>query len=224
MFKVNKISISLELKKQFQSIIFIWGSQHIINYPWRENRNPYKVLVSEILLIRTRASQVSPIFKEFMIKYPSLEEFLNSQSEIIKQLFSSLGLHFRARFIEAIKTKIKKDYNNEIPNNIKDLKSLKGLGNYSANAILCFGFNQRRALLDTNFIKIYKRVFNVQSKIKTPKNDKYLWEFSEFLLPEKNFVRFNYSILDLGGIICKHRNPQCNICPLGNVCYFNNLN
>lgn len=174
-------------------------------------------------MIRTKASQVSPIFKDFMIKYPSLADFLNSQSEIIKQLFSSLGLHFRAIFFEEIIIKIKKEFNNEIPNNIKDLKSLKGIGNYSANAILCFGFNQRRALLDTNFIRIYKRVFNIQSKTKTPKNDKYLWEFSEFLLPEKNFVRFNYSILDLGGIICKSRNPQCNICPLGIICNFNNL-
>ncbi|GAH00814.1 unnamed protein product, partial [marine sediment metagenome] len=115
---------------------------------------------------------------------------------------------------------LKNDYKKKIPDNIVDLKKLEGIGNYSANAILCFGFNQRRPLLDSNFIRVYNRVFNITSKTKTAKNDKFLWEFSELLLPNKNFINFNYAILDLGGNICITFKPKCHICPLSKICFF----
>lgn len=119
---------------------------------------------------------------------------------------------------------IKNDYNKKIPNNFIDLKKLKGIGDYSANAVLCFGFKLKRPLLDSNFIRIYKRVFDVSPKTKTAKSDKYLWDFSEALLPDSNFIKFNYAILDLGGNICISRKPKCNICPLTRICfYLNNI-
>ncbi|GAH00810.1 unnamed protein product [marine sediment metagenome] len=88
-------------------------------------------------------------------------------------MIKSLGLLFRAKFLEKIANQLKNDYKKKIPDNIVDLKKLEGIGNYSANAILCFGFNQRRPLLDSNFIRVYNRVFNITSKTKTAKNDKF---------------------------------------------------
>ena len=86
---------------------------------------------------------------------------------------------------------------------------------------MCFGFNIRRPLLDTNFIRIFDRVFSFKPKTKTPKTDKFLWDVADFLLPDSNYVNYNYGILDIGGIICKVKNPKCNACPISIICNYN---
>jgi len=157
-----------------------------------------------------------------MKNFPTLDIFLDSKLETIKDLIQSLGLLKRAIMLNDLALQIKNEFNNKIPKNFSELKTLKGIGNYGANAILCFGFNEKRPLLDTNFIRIYKRVFNVISKTKTPKTDKFLWNFSEELLPEKKIIEFNYGILDLGGTICLNKNPKCSFCPLNEICNYCN--
>lgn len=139
---------------------------------------------------------------------------------IVKDIIKSLGLLFRAQNLDEIRIKIRENFNNGIPSEFENLKKLKGIGDYSANAILCFGFSEKRPLLDANFIRIYKRVFNIASKKKTAKTDKFLWNFSENLLPDKNFIDFNYGILDIGGNICTPKNPKCLECPLKDLCNF----
>ena len=209
--------------KSFQKLVLIWSKENFIHYPWRENRKPYRVLISEILLIRTKASQVVPVYNRFIEQYPTLHKFFKVEIENVNDLISSLGLLFRAKLIIELKEQLQNKFNNKIPNNFKDLKSLKGIGVYGANAILCFGFGEKRPLLDSNFIRIYKRVFNVHSKTKTPKTDKFLWGFSEKLLPDYDYIGFNYAVLDLGGTVCLSRKPKCEICPVNNLCeYFEN--
>lgn len=191
-----------------------------MDYPWRRDRTPYKVLISEIFLTRTKATQVVPVYNNFIEKYPTLERFLDMEVNDVEDLIKSLGLLFRAKQLKELSIQIKKVFNKTIPKSEEELKDLKGIGNYGSNAILCFGFNQKKALIDTNFIRIYKRVFSIDSKTKTPKTDKYLWEFSEKLLPEIYFIEFNYALLDIGGRICLNKNPKCNICPLNQLCHY----
>lgn len=158
-----------------------------------------------------------------MKKYPNLENFLELDLKIIEEIIKSLGLIKRVEMIEEISRDIKNKFNHRIPDSLSELKSLKGIGDYGANAILCFAYNQKRPLLDSNFIRIYTRVFNIKPKTKTAKTDKFLWEFSEKLLPEEKYIEFNYGILDLGGIICQKK-PKCNICPLNSLCsYYKNM-
>lgn len=205
-------------KIEFQDSIIDWYRKNIITYPWHKNKTPYSVLISEILLIRTKASQVILVFNDFMKKYPTLESFLNFKPDTIEEIIKPIGLLFRAKLLEDIAKQVKTQFNSQIPNNLSDLKSLKGIGNYTGNAILCFGFNEKRPLLDVNFIRIYKRVFNINSKTKNPKNDKFLWEFSEYLLPDSDYVDYNYAILNFGIEICLNKKPKCNICPIKKIC------
>jgi len=206
--------------KIFQKNILDWSKDNLIDYPWRKDRNPYRVFISEILLIRTKASQVTPVYKDFINIYSNLEKFIEMDLKTVKTLIKSLGLLFRAEILQEITNQIKNEFNNKIPDSFKELKSLKGIGNYGANAILCFGFEKKRPLLDSNFIRLYKRVFNISPKTKTAKSDKFLWEFSEQLLPEKDFIIFNYGVLDFGGQICLPKKPKCGICPLKQICVF----
>lgn len=211
--------------EQFQKLILNWVADNLKIYPWREKRTPYKVMISEYFLTRTKAHQVEPIFIKFIEKYPSLESFLELETEIAWNIMNSLGLHKRVEMLKKLAEQLQQNYNNKIPDNFKDLKLLMGIGKYSANAILCFGFNYKRPLLDANLIRLYKRVLNVTSKTKTPKTDKYLWEFSEKLLPEKDYVIFNYGILDFCIEICTPKNPKCEDCPLNQMCnYYNSKN
>lgn len=143
----------------------------------------------------------------------------------VKKLIKPLGLAYRAEGLKKVSDKIKNEFNKKVPDNLKQLKSLFGVGDYGANAVLCFGFNRKRPLLDTNFIRIYKRVFNISSEKKRPKSDKMLWEFSEFLLPEKKYVEFNYGVLDFGGNVCTSKKPKCESCFINEMCfYYNNIN
>ena len=201
-------------------MILNWADDNLVEYPWRNKRNPYKVLISEILLTRTRAKQVTPVYTDFMTKYPTLNYFLKAELKDLKQLLKSLGLLFRAEMLIYLAFQLKNDYDNKIPDTLADLKTLKGIGDYGANAILCFGFNERSSLLDTNFIRIFTRVFGIKSKTKTPKTDKFLWEISKAILPNDGYIKYNYGILDLGGKICLSRTPKCNICPIKKVCLF----
>ncbi len=205
-------------KKRFRKKILNWSKDNLRDYPWRKKRNPYKVLISEILLTRTKAKQVVPVYNEFMERYPNVRSILNMKFEIVAELIKSLGLAFRADMLKTLSEQLKNDYNKKIPGNVNRLKKLRGVGNYCANAVLCFGMGKKRAILDANFIRIYKRVFGIRPKTKTAKSDKYFWGFAETMLPKKKYVEYNYGILDLGGYICKNRNPECNICPVNEIC------
>ncbi|MHA1285095.1 MAG: hypothetical protein ACTSQP_21560 [Promethearchaeota archaeon] len=210
------------LKKDFQKYLLKWAEKNVINYPWRKYRTPYRVLISEIFLTRTKAKQVIPVYIKFMEKFPNLNTFLSSNYSEIFNIIKSLGLLYRAQKLESLKIILKMKYKNEIPHNYKELKALPGIGQYSANAILCFGFNERRPLLDSNFIRIFERVFNIKSITKNAKSDKFLWQISDFFLPKNEFIKYNYAVLDLGGNICQSRKPKCQVCPLTSFCnYFN---
>ena len=213
------IYLNGQLIKKFSEKILKWAESNLAKHPWREIRTPYTILISEILLTRTNAIQVVPIYKKFIEKYPQLEVFLEAKYEILLDLMKSLGLLYRAKKMMILITILKEDYNSKIPETFKNLKTLPGIGDYGANAILCFGYNKKKPLIDTNFIRIFKRVFNARPKTKTPKTDKYLWEFAEGLVPDKNFVEYNYGVIDFASKICLSRKPRCNDCLMTQICY-----
>ena len=97
-----------------------------------------------------------------------------------------------------------------------------GIGKYSANAILCFAYGEKKPLLDNNIVRLYDKVFNVRSDKKKPTTDNELWEISEQLLPNEDFVNYNYGILDLCIDICAPKKPKCDLCPLTEICYYFN--
>lgn len=213
------ISLSGELIKKFSAKILIWAESNLVKHPWRENRAPYTILISEILLTRTNADQVNPVYIKFMERYPTLEVFLEAKYESLLYLIKSLGLLYRAKKMMNLITILKEDYNSKIPETFKHLKTLPGIGDYGANAILCFGYNKKKPLIDTNFIRVFKRVFNAMPKTKTPKTDKYLWKFAEGLVPNIYFVEYNYGVIDFASKICLSRKPRCNDCLINQICY-----
>ncbi len=176
-------------------------------------------MISEILLTRTNAAQVIPIYIRFMEKYPMLNDFLEASYEVLLDLIKTLGLLYRAKKMMKLIESIKENYEMKIPKTFYKLKNLPGIGDYGANAILCFGYNKNKPLIDTNFIRVFKRVLNISPKTKTPKTDKYLWDFAEGLVPDKSFVEYNYGVIDFASKVCLSRNPRCKDCTMNQICY-----
>ena len=158
------ISIPQEAIVIFQEKILKWTEFNLEKYPWRENRTPYRIMISEILLTRTNVAQVIPVYIKFMQRYPSLDKFLEASHGSLLDLIRTLGLLYRANKMTKLIKCIKENYGLKIPKTFNTLKSLPGIGDYGANAILCFGYNKREGLIDTNFIRIFSRFFNVNSK------------------------------------------------------------
>jgi len=216
------ISITQEIIIIFQEKILKWAEDNLEKYPWRENRTPYSIMISEILLTRTKAAQVIPVYLKFMEKYPNLEVFLEASYEKILKLIRTLGLLNRANKMMILIKYFKEYYDLKIPETFDTLKNLPGIGDYGAKAILCFGYNKREGLIDTNFIRIFSRFFNINSKTKTPKTDNFLWNFAKKIVPEKNFINYNYGVIDFANKVCSSKNPKCESCVLKELCYFSN--
>ena len=181
----------------FQSVLLEWYSRNKRTFPWRYTYNPYYVLVSEIMLQQTGAKQVVQVYNDFIDKYPTLRHLSEALYDDVLILFDRIGLRYRAERIINIAKEIMKS-NTDIPSTREGLISIKGIGKYTCNAILCFGYSQPYAIVDTNVIRVFDRILDYKTRLQPPHTDKDIWKFAQSILPEKDFVDYNYALLDLG--------------------------
>jgi len=173
------------------------------------------------MLQKTNAEKVELVYPGFIKKYPDFKSLKKGSEMKLKEELKYLGLqNQKVPVLKELSNICLKQYNNTLPSKKEDLISIKGIGDYIANAVLCFAFNQRVPIIDGNVIRILKRVFNITSKKKNPRSDIYIWEQMEQLLPKDKFKRFNYALLDFAALICKFYNPKCEICFFVENCYY----
>ncbi|MBA7632096.1 Adenine DNA glycosylase [subsurface metagenome] len=196
-----------------------WYEKEARDFPWRRTRDPYKVLVSEILLQKTTSKQVSGIYRPFFERYPSVRELAGTSTGEIKEIVGKLGLEKRADFLKEAANKIVNEYGGKIPESPEFLKSLKGVGNYVCNSVLCFAFGVPCHIVDNNVARVLRRYFGLDST-KRAHSDKELWKVAERVLPLKKFREFNYALLDFAALICKPKNPLHEQCPLKKLCIY----
>lgn len=206
--------------EKFRDLLISWGRKNLRDFPWRKNRTPYKMLICELFLQRTKAEQVVPIYENFIQKYETITALHIASYEELFRNMQGLGLKKRVGMLKEIAREIHTAHRDEIPNSYTELVSLKGIGQYLANAILCFGFNERVPILDSNIIRIFDRALGVTSRTKSAKYDKKLWAFAEDLLPEKDFVLYNYALIDFGALICTPKQPRHDACFFIRNCMF----
>jgi len=211
----------MELKnKKFVALLLDWFKSNKRDFHWRTQKlTPFQVLIAELMLQKTNATQVEKIFPNFIKKYPTAKNILELSEEDLENEFQPLGL-FKRRARDLKKTaQIILENDSKIPTTKKSLKKLPGIGDYIANAIICFAFNQSAPIVDANVGRVIKRVYSFPVKA-APSRDKKLLEKMRELLPKDNFKEFNYAILDLAALICLPKNPRCEICPLKKTCNF----
>ena len=211
--------LSSTKKRIFAQRLLSWFSANKVSFPWRETRNPYKILIAEMLLRKTTRKQVMKIFSEFIEKYPDVSSLKVASTNEIERIITTLGMeHQRAYLLKALAERLMADFDGRIPLRYEALLSLPGVGPYAANAVMCFCLDMKKPLVDTNVIRVVQRVFSFDSSKKRPRTDPKIWEFVSRLIPNGKASAFNLSLLDFAAVVCTPKNPKCSDCPLTGIC------
>ena len=203
-----------------QTSLLSWFQDNGRTFPWRKTRDPYKVLIAEKPLQQTSVRQdLVKAYEEMLATYPSPSELAEAKIDTIRGIIHALGLHYRAQELLTLAQKVCKNHNGEIPNDFESLMALPGIGDYTSRAILCFAFGREVPIVDTNVACILHRLFGLSEPIPAnPARKRSLIEMADSLLPPGKARDFNFALLDLGAMVCKSANPECQVCPLLTFC------
>ena len=194
-----------------------WWKHDGRDFPWRHSKNPYMILIAELMLHRTRASQVESIYSSFIYKYPKLEDLLAAQDDDICNFLKPLGLNWRIGSIIELIKELKEVYHGKIPVSKQALIYLSGVGDYVASAIRCFAYGFPEIVVDTNTSRVVSRLIGFQETGEMRRKKEVREAYREILDTEKP-SEFNYALLDLGALICTPSNQNCHMCPIKKWC------
>jgi A/G-specific adenine glycosylase len=203
--------------KEIAEKLINWYKKDGFNFPWRDkNVEPFVNLVTELMLQRTNTTAVKKFYPTIKKKYSNPDDIINAKFEEIIDDLRFLGFYNkRAKVLKEMARVIKKEFGGIVPESEEKLRKIKGIGSYIARAVLCFSFNKRVSIIDSNVTRIISRFFNIDKN-----SNKKTREKVELLLPEKSYKDFNYALLDLGALICKPNNPNCKNCPINKFCVY----
>jgi len=204
------------------STLLSWFDKNGRTFPWRETfekPDPYVILFTEIMLQRTKAEQVVPVYLEFVRKYPTFRELSLASKNDVVSLFARLGLKWRAENVPRLIREIAEKYHGSIPRELSDLRKLPGVGEYVAAAVACYAFGYRTVAIDSNVVRVVSRLFGITVTMDSGRRDVGLLRVAADLLPQNRVRDFNLALLDISAAICKPK-PLCNICPLSKYCAF----
>lgn len=211
---------------QFSRKLLKWREDNNYDqkFPWRNSQSRYKILLSEVLLKKTTRKQVASEWKNILMSYKNFEDLRKSNLRSLKKVLKPLGLeHTRSKNLKEISKKILNDFGGKVPSTKDDLLSLPGVGPYTANAVLCFAFQHDVSMVDTNIMRVVKRIFSIVTNKTRERTDKKIWRFVEDLPPKGRGKAFNYAILDFASEVCTAKNPKCPTCPMRKICgYYKN--
>ena len=215
---VGPIPNSLFQTRDFRSALLRWYGNHGRDLPWRHTRDPYAILVSEIMLQQTQVATVIPYYKEWLRRFPDFRALARATESEVLHAWQGLGYYSRARNLHAAATRISKDYGSRCPETAAELAALPGLGRYTTNAILTFAFDQPVAVVEANIVRLLARIFDVSAPVDTTAGRETIWTHAAQLVPPQRAGEFNSALMDLGATICLPRAPQCGVCPAKPFC------
>ncbi|MFW9990663.1 MAG: A/G-specific adenine glycosylase [Candidatus Odinarchaeota archaeon] len=206
---------------KFSTALLLWFKDHARVFFWREEKlTSFQSLVVELLLQKTRAETVEKFIRGFLKRYPDPESVNKAETSDLEEHLEPLGLSKRrANHLKEISKNILEKHGGNVPMEYAALTSMKGVGPYIANAVICFNGGIRKTVIDSNVIRIITRYFDLPVPMDVRRPGK-IAEVLDDLLPEKEFSDFNYALLDLGALICLPRKPYCQECPLMEGCQY----
>jgi A/G-specific adenine glycosylase len=175
-----------------------------------------------MMLHQTQVDRVIPKYHEFLKAYPTFEALAAAPVEEVERLWRPLGYNFRPTRLHAIAQCVIQQHDGKLPDTLKDLQSLCGIGRYTAGAILNFAFHKDAPILDTNVRRVLQRFFAVPGDPHRAPAKKQLWHLAEQIIPPGKGYIFNQAILDFGALICTARKPACPTCPFDSDCPYPN--
>ena len=207
--------------KEFQDQFIQWYEQEKRNLPWRYNRDPYRIWISEIMLQQTRVDTVIDYFYRFMEWFPTIEELANAPEEKLLKAWEGLGYYSRARNIQAAAKQIMSEFDGKMPQTPEEISSLKGIGPYTTGAIASIAFGLPEPAVDGNVMRVVSRLFCIEADIAKASSRKIFDEAMRKIIDETYPGEFNQSMMDLGSAICTPTSPKCEACPIQAFCLAN---
>lgn len=203
----------------FKSILAQWYQENRRDLPWRSTDDPYHILVSEFILQQTRVAQGMSYYYRFIEKFPTIDHLANAHEDEVLKVWQGLGYYTRARNLHRAAQLIVANYDGKLPSDYEALKSIKGIGSYSAGAISSFAFKKVVPAIDGNVYRIISRIFGVFTSPETAGGKRDFFKLVSELMDKNSPDSFNQALLDFGALQCVPRSPNCNICPFSQYCY-----
>jgi A/G-specific adenine glycosylase len=210
--------------KNLQSHLLNWYDKQKRDMPWRKNRDPYGILVSEFMLQQTQVKTVIPYYKQWMKSFPTAKKLATSDESNVMKHWEGLGYYSRARNLRKSAINIQHEFKGKVPDSMENILKLPGVGRYTAGAVLSIAFDKKVPVLDGNVKRVLSRLFLLNENGNNKKSEIRLWGTMEDLLPEKRCGDFNQAFMELGATICLPKNPFCKKCPLKQLCEANQSN
>ncbi len=203
----------------FSKQIVAWYQLNKRDLPWRNTTDPFLIWMSEVILQQTKVEQGLSYFIKFKEKYPSVKELARADEEEVLKLWQGLGYYSRARNLHQTAKTIVDEFNGTFPKNYTDILKLRGVGEYTASAILSFAFNKPFAVVDGNVYRVLSRVFGVREAIDTGLGQKIFKKLAFELLDKRRPSIYNQAIMEFGALQCTPKNLKCELCPFAYNCY-----
>jgi A/G-specific adenine glycosylase len=206
------------LTHSFSGPLTEWYHTHKRDLPWRKTNDPYKIWVSEIMLQQTRVDTVIPYYNRFLDAFPTVHDLADASQQQVLKLWEGLGYYSRGRNLHHAAQQVVNEYGGAVPSTYKEITSLKGIGPYTASAILSIAFQKKYAVVDGNVVRVVTRFNAIETDIRKSSVKKDVQNFMDEAVPDSNPGDFNQAVMELGATVCTPSNPICSSCPLQMEC------
>ncbi|WP_064221141.1 A/G-specific adenine glycosylase [Anoxybacillus flavithermus] len=204
--------------EQFQHDLIHWFVKEQRDLPWRKEKDPYKIWVSEVMLQQTRVDTVIPYFYKFIEKFPTLDALADAEEKEVLKAWEGLGYYSRIRNLHAAVKEVKEKYNGCVPASKEQFSSLKGVGPYTTGAVLSIAYDIPEPAVDGNVMRVLSRIFYITDDIAKGSTRKKFEQLVSCIIAHDNPSDFNQALMELGALICTPKNPSCLLCPVQRHC------
>lgn len=202
----------------FQETFLTWYHKEKRNLPWRATNDPYAIWISEIMLQQTRVETVIGYFYRFMEQFPTIQDLAAAEEQKLLKVWEGLGYYSRARNLKAAAQQIVVEFDGKMPNSIEEIRSLKGIGPYTAGAIGSIAFGLPEPAIDGNVMRVVSRLFCIEADIAKASSRRPFGEAMRTIISPDEPGEFNQALMDLGSRICTPTTPKCEECPISQYC------
>jgi A/G-specific adenine glycosylase len=204
--------------RAFHHSLLQWFRRHRRDLPWRHTRDPYAILVSELMLQQTQVATVIPYYNEWLRRFPDFVSLARASESDVLRAWQGLGYYGRARNLHATARTVVDRYRGHLPRSVEQMQQLPGIGKYTAHAVASFAFDQPVPIVEANTARVLTRLFDFRESIDSHQGRQTLWQYAARLVPKSNASIYNSALIDLGALVCVARQPKCGVCPVKKFC------
>jgi A/G-specific adenine glycosylase len=213
-----EVRVAPARRRAFQRRLLAWYARSGRDLPWRRTRDPYRILVSEVMLQQTQVERVRVYYRRFLARFPTIAALARARPDEVREAWEGLGYYARSRNLHRAARTVVARHDGQVPRAPEAIQALPGVGPYTAGALRSFAFGAAAPILDTNAARVLQRFFGVRGDRRRSRVARRLWALAAAVTPRDRAYDFNQGIMDLGATVCTARARRCPACPLRRAC------